>query len=152
MKLCFDSIDEVKAFVGELRGTRGGRKGASGDDPGPDAPSFSPAPAFNPPATRAPSGFTAHSAPPAGAPAGFPAVGAAGAAPAIHSLAKAIIDRTDAALTTGQPVEPILNWFKTQLGPDAANATWDQMKTVHIPRLSEAQLKQIAPQFGVPVQ
>lgn len=152
----FDSWDEMEAFRTSGKRTRGGKKDGSDDaaetvTPPPATSGQIGAPAFNPPATQATTGFgaTAQPAPGASATTGFPA---AGAAPAIHPLAKAIIDRADSAINAGNPVGPVLDWFKTQIGPDAKDANWDQMKSVYIPRLSEVQLRQIAPQLGVPVQ
>jgi hypothetical protein len=57
--------------------------------------------------------------------------------------------RIDSAVGSGQPAEAIVTWFRQQIGPDAANASLDQLKQVYIPRMSEAQLKQIAPQLGI---
>lgn len=146
----FDSWDEMEAFRTSGKRTRGSKKDGSDDaaETVTPPPPQSPAPAFNPPATQAPTGFgaTAQPAQPASAATGFPA---AGAAPALHPLAKAIIDRADSAISSGQPAGPVLDWFKTQIGPDAKDANWDQMKSVYIPRLSEVQLRQIAPQLGV---
>jgi hypothetical protein len=72
------------------------------------------------------------------------------AAPApIHPLAEAIIAKIDGAITSGQPADSIVTWFRQQIGPEAANATIDQLKQVFIPRMQEMQLKQIAPQLGI---
>lgn len=81
---------------------------------------------------------------------GFP--GANGAVPppaALHPLATAIIGRIDSAIGSGQPADAILNWFRQQIGPEAASATLEQLKQVFIPRMQETQLKQIAPQLGI---
>lgn len=79
---------------------------------------------------------------------GFP--GANGAAPPpTHPLVTAILARIDGAVGSGQPAEAIVTWFRQQIGPDAANATLDQLKQVFIPRMTEVQLKQIAPQLGI---
>ncbi len=80
--------------------------------------------------------------------AGFP--GANGAAPpAVNPLAVAIAAKADNAIAGGQSAEQVLNWFRGQIGPDAASATWEQIKSVYLPRLPEAQLKTIAPQLGI---
>lgn len=78
---------------------------------------------------------------------GFPG-GNSGNAP-VHPLVTAILARIDGAVTGGQSTDAIITWFRQQIGPDAANASLDQIKQVFIPRLSEAQLKQIAPQLGI---
>jgi hypothetical protein len=79
---------------------------------------------------------------------GFP--GSNGSAPApSHPLVTAILARIDGAVSSGQPSEAIVTWFRQQIGPDAANATLDQLRQVFIPRMTETQLKQIAPQLGI---
>jgi hypothetical protein len=79
---------------------------------------------------------------------GFP--GGNGAAPApAHPLVAAILARIDGAVGSGQPADAIVTWFRQQIGPDAANASLDQLKQVFIPRMTETQLKQIAPQLGI---
>jgi hypothetical protein len=79
---------------------------------------------------------------------GFP--GGNGAAPApAHPLVAAILARIDGAVGSGQPADAIVTWFRQQIGPDAANASLDQLKQVFIPRMTEGQLKQIAPQLGI---
>jgi hypothetical protein len=78
---------------------------------------------------------------------GFP--GGNGAAAPMHPLATAVIGKIDGAIGSGQPTESIAAWFRSQIGPDAAQATLDQIKQVFIPRMTEAQLKQIAPQLGI---
>ena len=67
----------------------------------------------------------------------------------MHHLAAAIIGKIDGALASGQPVEAIVNWFRQQIGAEAANATLEQIKNVIIPRLPEAHLRLIAPQLGI---
>jgi hypothetical protein len=78
---------------------------------------------------------------------GFP--GANGQTPPTHPLVTAILARIDSAIGSGQPADAIVTWFRQQIGPDAAQASLDQLKQVFIPRMSEAQLKQIAPQLGI---
>ena len=137
MKLCFDSIEEVKAFVGSLKGTRGKK----GDD---DEPATTQAPAplqppgqqqqpFNP--APAPAAFQ----PPQG---GFP--GAPAGDPAVANLVQRITARIDSAIASGQPADAVLNWFRGQCGAEAAGATMDQIKTVFLPKLAVPGLENIA--------
>jgi hypothetical protein len=85
--------------------------------------------------------------PPAAAPQGFPG-GNSGSAP-VHPLVTAILARIDGAINSGQAADAIVTWFRQQIGPDAAQATLDQIKQVFVPRMTEMQLKQIAPQLGI---
>jgi hypothetical protein len=79
---------------------------------------------------------------------GFP--GANGPTPPpTHPLVAAILARIDGAVNSGQSSEAIVTWFRQQIGPEAANATLDQIKQIFVPRLTEQQLKQIAPQLGI---
>jgi hypothetical protein len=85
------------------------------------------------------------------APAGFP--GANGPTPpAANPLVAAILARIDGAVATGQSSDDIVRWFRQQIGPDAANATIDQIRQVYVPRMSDAQLKSIAPLLGIQMQ
>jgi hypothetical protein len=146
MRLCFDSIDEVKAFVAQLKGTRGSGKKGDSDDGDAGTPGAQPA-ATGQQATgfSGASGF-APPAPSANPASGFPA---AAAAQTVHPLAKSIIERAEASLKGGSPVDSIVGWFKTQFGPDAANvSTWEGMKPF-VERASETHLKQMAPQLGI---
>ena len=137
MKLCFDSIDEVKAFVNQLKGTRGKK----GED---DEPVAAPA---APPVGGQPQMPQAFTAPQPALNSGFP--GVASSAP--NPLVGQIITKLDGALASGQSVDMMTNWFRNLLGPDAAQANLDQIRTVFIPRLPELQLKQLAQQVGIPV-
>lgn len=136
MKLCFDSIEEVKTFVGQLKGTRG-KKGEDDNEPAT-------APVGGQPVMPPAMGF----APPQTAVQGFPG---AAAAPAVNPLVGQIIGKLDGALASGQSVDQMTNWFRNLLGPDAANASLDQIKQIFLPRLAEPQLKQLAQQVGIPV-
>lgn len=135
MKLCFDSIDEVKTFMAALKGTRKGKDETDEPVAAPVGGQPQMAPintGFAPPQTTV----------------GFP-----GAMPqaAVNPLVGQIIVKLDGALATGQNAEQITNWFRNLLGPDAAAATLDQIKQIFIPRLAEPQLKQLAQQVGIPV-
>jgi len=152
MKLCFDSIEEVREFIGNLKGTRGGKGAKDGDNetgavtgaaPGPIQPptQFAPQPAGTPGAPQF--------APPPGAGA-FPAGPAAGAAQvgggdhAAIALAQRIGTRLDAAIASGQPAEQARAWVASQIAAATNNAaasgwTLDQVKaalvTVPLPAL-----------------
>jgi hypothetical protein len=83
---------------------------------------------------------------------GFPGAATNGATPppqTVHPLVSAILNRIDGSIATGQTEEAIMAWFRQQIGPDAAQATLDQLKQIILPRMSEAQLRQIAPQLGI---
>jgi hypothetical protein len=71
---------------------------------------------------------------------------------AVNPVITAILARIDGAVASGQPPEVILTWFRQQIGPDAKDATLDQIKQVFVPRMSKAQLDQLAPQLGISVQ
>lgn len=79
----------------------------------------------------------------------FPGGSGNSGTPQAHPLVTAILARIDGAVASGQPADAVVTWFRQQIGPDAANATLDQIKQVFIPRMSEQQLKQIAPQLGI---
>lgn len=153
MKLCFDSIEEVKAFVGELKGTRGKR--GEKDEAGESQPAGQVPLPMQPPALPPSQGFpgAAGFAPPAagaGQAAGaFPAVAATGPAPEVLVLVNRIVARVDAAAAAGGPQDAALAWFRGQCGPEAASATMDQIKAHFLPRLPMAQLENIAKQMGL---
>ena len=137
MKLCFDSIEEVKDFVGALKGTRG--KKGEGDDTPPPAHQ-APAPLMPPqgqPLTFAPTPQPQFQAPTA-----FPAPPAVD--PAIAALVTRINAKIDGAIASGQPADSVLNWFRGQCGAEAANASMDQIKTVFLPRAAVPTLENIA--------
>lgn len=144
----FFSIDEIKEFVGQLKGQRGG-KNKSGDEndegptngasPAPLQPNAG-APAFNPGPAAAPAAFN-----PGAAPAGFPGAGAAPQGdPAVAALVARIVPRIDATIASGQPAQTVLEWFRGQCGAEAANATLDQIKQHFLPKMTAAALENIA--------
>ena len=149
MRLSFDSIEEVKAFVKELKGTRGGKADKEDDAPqgqapaplappaGPGAPNqFNPGNGFAPPAA----GATPQAAGPF-------APGAAGPAPEVLALVARINARIDGAVASGQTVENVSTWFRGELikaGVDANNATLDQIKGVLLAKAPVPALEGIA--------
>lgn len=148
MRLSFDSIDEVKEFVKNLKGTRGGKD----KDDGEAATGSAPQP-LQPPAAGAMSGFpgggaTGFAAPGAGAaPAGggFPVAGAPTVAPEVQALVTRIITRVEAAVAAGSTKpDDMLAWFRGQCGAEAAQATWDQIKASFLPKMGVPQLDGIA--------
>lgn len=153
MRLCFDTLDEVKDFVKQLKGTRGGKGGGSDEGDGAQAGTTGQAPPpLAPPAGGAP-GFPgaggATFAPPgagAGAAGGaFPAAGASvGPSPEVLALVNRVVARIDGAIASGQAADQVLQWFRGQCGPDAANATLDQIKTIFLPKLATPSLENIA--------
>jgi hypothetical protein len=145
MRLSFDSIEEVKEFVKGLKGTRGGKNDAEETE----VKGTAPAPLM-PPA----GGFAGP-----GAAAGFPGVAAAGGAfpggsapqadPAVQAVVTRIVTKLDAALASGSSnPEGALTWFRSHFGPEAAQATLDQIKQVMLARLPVATLENIAKMMG----
>lgn len=145
MRLSFDSIDEVKEFVKGLKGTRGGKAGDNDDGAGPQtggqtAPALLQPPTgqtFNPGAGGA--AFN-----PGGA-AGFSPVGVA---PEVTALVNRIVARADALVAGGQDANAMLTWFRTQCGPEAAQATLDQIKTVFLSKASVTTLTEMVKLIG----
>jgi hypothetical protein len=46
-------------------------------------------------------------------------------------------------------MEAIVGWYRTALGPETAQANWDQIKAAFLPRAAETLLKQIAATLGI---
>lgn len=138
MKLCFDSIAEVKDFVGSLKGTRG--KKDEGDEAPPSAHQ-APAPLMPPQAQ--PQAFQPNAAPQFQPPQAFapqnPTVD-----PAVGALVARINTKIDSAIASGQPADSVLSWFRGQCGAGAENATMDQIKTVFLPKAAMPTLENIA--------
>ena len=128
MKLCFDSIEEVKDFVGALKGTRG-KKGEDGGEAGGQVTHTAPQPQ-QPPQSQ-PAAFQPAS-PQFTAPIAFPAQPSAD--PAVSAIVSRINTRIDGAIASGQPADQVLAWFRGQCGAEAVNATMDQIKTVFLPK------------------
>lgn len=141
MKLEFSSIEEMKEFVAQLKGTRGKK----GDDEAPAGASTGSAPQpLMPPGGAV--GFT----PPGGAPqqGGFPGGNPFGGDPAVSMLVTRINTALDSAIAKGQPADQALNWFRLRCGPEAATATMDQIKAVFLPRLTVPMLEETAKLMG----
>lgn len=156
MRLSFDSIDEVKEFVKQLKGTRGG-KGDKDEETAPQTGN-SPAP-LAPPTTAAaigfPGGQAGFTAPPAGGAApqagAFPAT-VAPTTPAIDPAIAAWVSKIsgviDATANTPKAGE-MLQWFRNSFGAEAASATAEQIKTIFLPRLNVEQLAQMGKMMGL---
>lgn len=143
MELRFSSVEEVKDFVSQLKGTRG--KKGDADEVAPSTQQQAPAPLmppnpgqFTPPGAT---GFTPQAAFPAGP-------GAQAAPPAVAALVQRINVRIDAAIAGGQPVDAVLNWFRQRCGPEAAAATLDQIKNQFLAKLSVPNLEETAKVMG----
>lgn len=142
MRLSFDSIEEVKEFVTQLKGTRGkkgdGDEATTGGAPAPIQPPAGGVAGF-------PGAGGATFAPPGGgaAPGAFPAPGA-GPSPEVAAIVQRINVRLDGAIAAGQPAEQATAWLRGQCGPEAANATLDQLKTVFLPKAAMPTLENIA--------
>lgn len=64
---------------------------------------------------------------------------------AVEKLVARIVTRID---TCGQPEDKMEAWFRTQVGPEGANASMAQIKQALLPKLSETQLEGIAKLIG----
>lgn len=157
MRLSFDSIEEVKEFVKALKGTRGGK---DKDDEAAPTTGNAPAPLAPPTGAVAGAGFggggqAGFTAPPAGG-AGpgagaFPALGAPIAGPQLAPEAAAFVAKIGAvmdAAAAGPKAAEMLQWFRNSCGPDAANATSEQIKAVFLPRFNVQQLADMAKLVG----
>lgn len=144
MRLSFDSIDEVKEFVKQLKGTRGGKNEAEeGANAGQQTAVHAAPKPLDPPQGGGFPGAGATNGAFAGAAVGaFPT--AAVLAPEVQALIARIVPKIDGALTSGQSTEAVLQWFRGQCGPDAANASLDQIKTIFLPKASQPVLENIA--------
>lgn len=143
MKLCFDSIEEVKLFVGSLKGTRGKGKGDEGDEGGQTTTANqAPAPIMPPQGQQQPFQPAAF-APPANP---FPQQPVGDSV--VMGLVQRIVAKIDSAIASGQPADRALDWFRGQCGAEASVATLDQIKTVFLPKLTVVGLEQIAKLMG----
>jgi hypothetical protein len=144
MELTFSSIEEVKEFVKQLKGTRGPKD----KDDEPAAQTLAPLPLQPPAAGHAGFPGSAGFAPPvagAGQAAAGPFAAAAPVvAPEVLALVNRIVVRADGAVASGQSVDSMVTWFRGQCGPEAAQATMDQIKQVFLPKLSLPALENIA--------
>jgi len=143
----FENWDEMETFRTSGKKSRG-RKGDVEDAPTVDE--VRDAVAANTPQQQQPPAAQPAQQQFAPPPGGFP--GANGQMPSpsqVHPLVTAILARIDGAIQTGQSMDAIVTWFRQQIGPEAANATLDQIKQVFVPRMPEAQLKQIAQPLGI---
>jgi|SRR5215471_887602 len=153
----FDSLEEFEAFqAGEETNNvatataaprrRRGRPSAAEQAaaPGQAQPGNS---GFGPPPGAPPA--TGFSVPTGGAApvAGFPGAGSP-AAPQANPLVQSIILKTEQAIQAGQPLEAVVGWYRQALGPETAQANWEQIKAAFLPRAAETILKQIAAQIG----
>jgi hypothetical protein len=154
MRLSFDSIEEVKEFVTNLKGTRGKKGETDGETATGSAPAPMAIPQGGAVAGFNPGGFApqAASAGPMGG--GFPVAGAAfgGPSPEIAALVQRIIAKFDSSVAAGAAnVAQALPWFIGECGKagvDATNATMDQMKTIFLPKMPAPALDNIAKLMG----
>jgi len=154
MELTFSSIEEVKEFVKQLKGTRGGKSDNADEATAGNAPA-----PLMPQTGQIGQAFGSQSAgafaPPVGGATtlgGFPAAGAATLDPTIAELVNKCIGRIDGALQSGQPAENCRQWLAGQLAsaghPDASSATLDQIKQVYLPKMAAPWLSQIYTLMG----
>lgn len=158
MELKFNSVEELQTFVKEYLKTK--RKAGDKDEnegtqqlggtqtqvpalqqaPGAQ---FQPGQATPQPQFQ-PSGFN-----PTGAqPQGFnPQGGGMVLSPEAQSLVARILPRIDGCISSGQPVEQVLGWFRSEAvkyGVDATNANLEQIKTICLPKIPLHGLEAIA--------
>lgn len=149
-KFTFDSVQEVRDFVkNDLKGARGAKLADDATDQ--SNPGQAPAPIMPPTGGMQAGGFPGTGfAPQAGGAgpmgAGFPALGAqTGPSPEIVALVSRIVTKCEAAVNSGvAKVDDMLGWFRSQCGPGSEQATWDQIKTISLPRLTMPALENIA--------
>lgn len=144
MKLEFNSIDEIREFMDQLKGTRGGRKGKTdeADVAADDVKGSAPAP-LQPPAASAPV-FAPQAQPAAPAPVfGAPAVD-----PAVTDLVGKISARWNESVAA-QPAtgDAALKFFREQVGN--AGASKEQIQGTLLAQLSLDALKKIAGLVGI---
>lgn len=160
MEYRFNSIAEVMEFVGCLtaKAKKSGKGEADGGEEQAGGTGSSPQP-MAPPTGQAgfPGGQQGFTAPPAGGAApqmgagAFPALGAPTAPaidPAIAAWVQKIGGVIDATMPTPKGAE-MLTWFRNNFGPEAAQATADQIKTVFLPRLNVEQLAGMGKMMGL---
>jgi hypothetical protein len=133
VKLEFSSVEEVKEFVGQLKGKRGPK---GGDDENTVEAARAPTPVMPPAPAQ---GFA-----PQQSFGGFPGAGMHAVAPEVATLVQRISVKIDAAIASGQSTDSALNWFRQRCGPEAAAATLDQIKTVYLAKLSIPHLEETA--------
>src|SRR5689334_21893351 len=112
MRFCFDTLDEVKDFVKQLKGTRGGKDKDEPETGGGGGTVTAPPPQMPPPNPGAFTGGSPAFAPPApgaGQGTAFPAPAAGPVVdPAVTDLVRRLTVRLDCAVASGQPVEAVL--------------------------------------------
>lgn len=157
MRLSFDTIDEVKDFVKQLKGGRRVKGDTDdGDDTGAAAGNLGTAQGLAPPLAMPPGNQTASFAPPTGGAGAFTPAG--GPPPntmqAIVARITAQVDKLIGGQVPGQAAQPadaVLQWLRGQIAPhdaSAANATMDQVKQVYLGKLPENALNEMARLIG----
>ncbi len=143
MKLEFNSIDEIREFMDQLKGTRGGRKGKA--DEAEDVKADVPAP-LQPPAGSGPV-FAPQVQPVATVPA-FAAPAAPAIDPAVVDLVGKISARWNESVAA-QPAtgDAALKFFREQVGN--AGASKEQIQGTLLAQLSLDALKKIAGLVGI---
>lgn len=144
MELTFTSIEEVRDFVAQLKGTRRGKGETEAETTeAPRAPAPIQPPGAAPQAAFGPTGAVGVAGFPAAPGPSFPAV-----APEIGPLVARINAKIDGAVASGQPTDAVLGWFRQRCGAEAANATLDQIKSHFLAKLSVAHLEETAKLMG----
>lgn len=165
MKLCFDSIEEIKEFMTRIKGTRGGKNKDETEETETvsapatvatsavtTAPNTAPAP-MQPPAGDAPNGspsFPAAGFPGGGVTLGAPTAAPSGPSPEVAALVTRINNHLGTLAQNNQLGDQALSWLRNQCGPEAASATIDQIKGIFLAKLQPPALDQIAKLIGAP--
>jgi hypothetical protein len=157
MKLEFDSIAELKEFYAQLKGTRG-KKGDDADD-APPASGMTAPPTVQVPAPMAiptqqptfnPAGFAPQAAGAGQAAPVFPVAAATGPAPEVLALVAKINERANASIGANPAsLNDALKFFRDSIGPDAAQATLQQIQEHFLPRMATDKLAQLAKLMGL---
>lgn len=125
----FDSLEEFETFRTSGKKTRTKKEEETdnaGNVPGPLAP-----PTGGQGFGMGGAGFApqAGGAGPMGG--AFPVAAVTGPAPEVLALLNSIVAKVEAAVQAGvTKPDDMVTWFRGQIGPEAANATWDQIKTL----------------------
>lgn len=153
MELKFNSVEELQTFVKEYLKTK--RKAGDKDENEVGAqlggPQTQVPPLQQPPQGQGfnPQGAGVVQFNPTGAqPQGFnPQGGGMVLSPEAQSLVARILPRIDGCISSGQPVEQVLGWFRSEAvkyGVDATNANLEQIKTICLPKIPLHGLEAIA--------
>lgn len=150
MEFRFNSIDEIREFMDQLKGARGGRKGKSEEAETEQAPMTGTAPApLQPPAVTPGPTFAPQAQPAATAPVfGALAAAPAGPDPAVTDLVGKICARWNESVAANPATgDAALKFFRDNVGNPAA--TKEQIQGTLLAGLPLDALKKIAGLVGI---